>query len=144
MHFDESERRDFVDRWVEVWNTSAGTRDSLAFYTEDAELVDRASNLTYRGHEELYAYFRYTEEILCDFHVSSQQVLVAPSHAVVHLRFEATIKKPFLCLPTTSRGKRISLYMMSLLEFAEDGRIARGTDVYDRASALRQLGVLPG
>ncbi|MEU6979053.1 MULTISPECIES: ester cyclase [unclassified Streptomyces] len=143
MQFDENERRDFVDRWVAVWNTPTGSRDALQFYTEDGEIVDKAIDHTYRGHEELYEYFSYADQILCDFDVSSEQVLIGPSHAVAHLRFETTIKEPFLCLPESSRGKRISLYMMSLLEFADDGRIVRGTDVYDRVPVLQQLGVLP-
>ncbi|BAU86418.1 hypothetical protein SLA_5545 [Streptomyces laurentii] len=141
--FDEDERKSFMERWVAVWNTPTLSTDSLAFYTEDAVLVDKAFDRTYRGHQELYASFRATEEVLADIRVTCHDLLIGPAHAVAQLRYDATVREPFACLPESSRGKAFSLSLMCLVEFAEDGRIARGTDVYDRASVLQQLGVLP-
>ncbi|MBD0692768.1 nuclear transport factor 2 family protein [Streptomyces sp. CBMA123] len=141
--FDESERKAFVERWVTMWESPTAPADAMEYYTEDSVIEDKAFDHTYRGHQELHAYFSRAGELFSDIRSVSLGVLVGPSHAVAHVRYSATVREPFLCLPESSRGQRFSLYLMSLLEFAEDGRIARTVDAYDRTSVLQQLGVLP-
>ncbi|MFE3504323.1 nuclear transport factor 2 family protein [Kitasatospora sp. NPDC059160] len=141
--FDPSERKAFVERWVTMWDSPTAPADAMEYYTEDAVIEDKAFDHTYRGHRELHEYFSRAGELFSDIRSVSQGVVVGPSHAVAHVHYSATVREPFLCLPESSRGKRFSLYLMSLLEFAEDGRIARSVDAYDRAGVLQQLGVLP-
>ncbi|MEV7598271.1 nuclear transport factor 2 family protein [Kitasatospora sp. NPDC089797] len=141
---DPDERKAFVERWVTMWDSPTAPTDALAYYTEDAVIVDRAFDHTYRGHRELSEYFSRAGELFADIRSVSLGVLVGPGHAVAQVHYSATVREPFLCLPESSRGKRFSLHLMSLLEFAEDGRIARSVDAYDRTSVLQQLGVLPG
>ncbi|MFJ8045751.1 nuclear transport factor 2 family protein [Kitasatospora sp. NPDC096147] len=142
--FDEAERRAFVERWVVMWNSPTAPEDAMAYYTEDAVIEDKAFGHSYRGHRELNEYFRRAGDLFADIDAAPAGVLVGPTHALAHVQYSATVKEPFLCLPESSRGKRFTLYVMSLLEFAEDGRIARGVDAFDRLAVLQQLGVLPG
>ncbi|MER5639853.1 nuclear transport factor 2 family protein [Kitasatospora sp. NPDC002227] len=141
--FDEHERRAFVERWVAMWESPTAPGDAMAYYTEDAVIEDKAFGHTYRGHAELQEYFSRAGELFADIRSVCTGVQLGPSHAVAHVRYGATIRQPFLCLPESARGKRFSLDLMALLEFAEDGRIARGVDAYDRACVLQQLGLLP-
>ncbi|MFD7412739.1 nuclear transport factor 2 family protein [Kitasatospora purpeofusca] len=141
--FDESERKAFVERWVAMWESPTAPADAMAYYTEDAVIEDKAFGHTYRGHRELHEYFARAGELFADIRSVSVGVLVGRSHAVAHVQYGATIREPFLCLPESSRGKGFSLYVMSQLEFAEDGRIVRSVDAYDRTAVLQQLGVLP-
>ncbi|MEV7279282.1 nuclear transport factor 2 family protein [Streptomyces sp. NPDC093111] len=141
--FDENERREFVERWVGMWESPTAADDAMAYYTEDAEIVDKAFGHTYRGHHELRQYFSNAMELFANIRSVCTGVLVGRTHAVAHVRYTATIRKPFLCLPESARGREFSLYLMALLEFAEDGRITRGVDAYDRAAVLQQLGLLP-
>jgi steroid delta-isomerase-like uncharacterized protein len=141
--YDESERRAFVERWVAMWESPTAPSDAMAYYTEDAVIEDKAFGHTYRGHPELSEYFGRAAELFSDIRSVCTGVLVGPSHAVAHVQYGATIRQPFLCLPESTRGRRFSLYLMALLEFAPDGRIARGVDAYDRSSVLQQLGLLP-
>ncbi|MFI5530144.1 nuclear transport factor 2 family protein [Kitasatospora sp. NPDC051853] len=143
QQFDEGERKAFVERWVVMWNSPTAPSDAMAYYTEDAVIEDKAFGHSYRGHRELNEYFRRAGDLFADIHAVPLDVLVGPAHALAHVQYTATLREPFLCLPESSRGKRFSLYVMSLLEFAEDGRIARGVDAYDRTSVLQQLGALP-
>ncbi|MER7842673.1 nuclear transport factor 2 family protein [Kitasatospora sp. NPDC096077] len=141
---DLSERKAFVERWVTMWDSPTAPTDAMAYYTEDAVIEDKAFDHTYRGHQELHEYFSRADQLFSDIRSVSLGVLVGPDHAVAQVHYSATIRQPFLCLPESSRGQRFSLYLMSLLEFAEDGRISRSVDAYDRTSVLQQLGVLPG
>lgn len=141
--FDEAERKAFVERWITMWDSPTAPTDAMAYYTEDAVIEDKAFDHTYRGHQELHEYFSRAGQLFSDIRSVSLGVLVGPSHAVAQVHYSATVKEPFLCLPESSRGQRFSLYLMSLLQFAEDGRIARSVDAYDRTSVLQQLGVLP-
>ncbi|MCX4690404.1 nuclear transport factor 2 family protein [Kitasatospora purpeofusca] len=141
--FDESERKAFVERWVAMWESPTAPADAMAYYTEDAVIEDKAFGHTYRGHQELHEYFARAGALFSDIRSVSAGVLVGRSHAVAHVQYGATIREPFLCLPESSRGKSFSLYVMSQLEFAEDGRIVRSVDAYDRTAVLQQLGVLP-
>jgi steroid delta-isomerase-like uncharacterized protein len=141
--FDADERKAFVERWVSMWESPTAPTDALAYYTEDAVIVDTAFGHTYRGHQELGEYFGRAAELFADIRSVCTGVLVGPSHAVAHVRYGATVRRPFLCLPESAKGQTFSLYLMALLEFAEDGRISRGTDAYDRTGVLQQLGLLP-
>ncbi len=114
-----------------------------AYYTEDAVVDDKAFGHTCRGHRELHEYFTRAGALFSGIRSVSAGVLVGRSHAVAHVQYGATIREPFLCLSESSRGKSFSLYVMSQLEFAEDGRIVRSVDAYDRTAVLQQLGVLP-
>ncbi|WP_221360468.1 nuclear transport factor 2 family protein [Streptomyces beigongshangae] len=142
MH-DDAVSETYVQKWAASFSSGTVT-ETLHFYTKDALLEDIALNRFCRGHEEIGAYLQLFYDAVPDMRISARKCLLGPAHAAVHWTWTGTVQGSVPELPDVAPGTEFSIDGGAILEFAEDGRIARETDYWDTANLLRQFGLLPG
>ena len=74
--------------------------------------------------------------------MSPEDVLVDGDRAVARVRFSGTKTGEFMGMPAT--GKSVSVQVIDIIRFGEDGLALEHWGVFDTMSLLQQLGVAPG
>jgi steroid delta-isomerase-like uncharacterized protein len=136
--------REFVQRWLEAWNSHEADR-LLALMTDDIEYRDDSWHKTMRGHtdvrEFLEATWRATPDMTFEL-LAGPYVIPGEPRAAFHWRGWGThtgLLDPPGFAPT---GRRWELDGVDFHEY-RDERVCKLRIAFDMMSASRQLGLMP-
>jgi steroid delta-isomerase-like uncharacterized protein len=113
----------------------------LASYTDDVSYEDPGLSLVLKGKEQVRAFAQSFFDAFPDLKAVIISTIVSGNRAASEWRFTGTQTRDLAGIPAA--GKQMDVLGASIYEF-EDGKIKRKVDYWDFATALRQLGVLPG
>ena len=136
--------REFTDRWLEAWNSHEPER-LLALMTDDIVYDDSAWPRTMRGHADVREFLEHTWRAIPDLRFEVREGPYphagGPKAAVWWTGYgtHTGLLDPPGLAPT---GKRMKFDGADFHEYRE-GKVARLRIVFDMASAMRQLGVMP-
>ena len=119
------------------------TRDPVAaaeLFTHDAELRDVAVTHPAIGPEQIAAVYARHFAAIPDSHVRVDRMIGEGNTVVVEWTLSGTHRGRMMGIPAT--GKPIALTGVSLLRF-RGGLVAADMRIWDVASMLRQIGLLP-
>jgi steroid delta-isomerase-like uncharacterized protein len=108
-----------------------------AIFTDDGVYEDIAGGGFHRGKGEIKQLLRAVYAWAPDFRVTMKSHIVGDDSAATEWVSEGIQTGPIGDIPAS--GNSFRLRGVSILRF-RDGKIARVTDYYDRASFLRQIG----
>ncbi|MGA8746201.1 MAG: nuclear transport factor 2 family protein [Solirubrobacterales bacterium] len=138
----ETETLSPVERAGEVFETVLNQRDAEALrpYWAD-DLVEELPTGTYRGPEEMGAYFAEVFAALPDFHIEPERITGDGETVFVKWQMTGTFRgEPWQGIEPT--GDQIALKGIDCFTFRE-GKIVHNAAVFDQVSFGQQIGMLP-
>jgi steroid delta-isomerase-like uncharacterized protein len=111
----------------------------LATFGETAQYDDESWGEHFRGHAGVRQFYQQLMSALPDLEIEVQRQHVAADAILVEVIIRGTHLGEWKGLPAT--GRRVELPLCGVYTFDGDDRLAGERIYYDRATALRQLGV---
>ena len=136
--------RDFVQRWLEAWNSHEPDR-LLALITEDIEYRDDSWHKTMHGHADVREFLEATWRAIPDMTfelLAGPYVIPGEPRAAFHWRGWGTNTGPLDPPGFAATGRRWELDGADFHEY-RDGRVCKLRIAFDMMSASRQLGLMP-
>ncbi len=131
--------RELIDALLDAWN--AHDLDAvMACYDPAYDGTDVGEAASRQGAIALRKMVRRWFRAFPDLRVTPEQVIVQGDQVALGWLLSATHQGAFMRIPATRR--RITLRGVSMMTIA-DGRIARGSRIWDMAAFLRNVGLLP-
>jgi steroid delta-isomerase-like uncharacterized protein len=113
----------------------------LASYTDDVSYEDPGLSLVLKGKDQVRGFAQSFFDAFPDLKAVITSTIVSGNRAASEWRFTGTQVRDLPGIPASN--KQMDVLGASIYEF-EGGKIKRKVDYWDFATALRQLGVLPG
>jgi steroid delta-isomerase-like uncharacterized protein len=130
-----------ADAWIAFWN-SRDVNGGAALFTEDAFYEDLTQGaMNYHGLKEIegfaQGYFSVApaDSVFTLTNAVEESDLKGGGHVIIEWLWNSTD-------PFWKTGKKVSVRGATVIDLAE-GKIARNSDYWDLATALRQVGLLP-
>ncbi|MEV8022135.1 nuclear transport factor 2 family protein [Streptomyces sp. NPDC086554] len=135
---DIAERTAFLEDWVAALNV--GAEEVVTFYTEETLYEERGIKVAIRGRENLRQFYRQLYPMFSNLAVTTRKSIVTADHAVVEWTMSGTLIGKIPEVPAPSSGEApFSFEGASILEFADDGRIAREAAYWSVADLIQQI-----
>ena len=112
----------------------------LQTFGETARYDDEPWNAHYQGREEVRRFYTQLMAALPDLKIEILDRHVAADTVVLEVLIHGTQLGSWRGLPAT--GKQVRIPLCGVYSFSSDGRLAGERIYYDRATVLRQLGVM--
>ena len=112
----------------------------LGTFGENAQYEDEAWGDSYPGREGVRSYYEGLMAALPDLEIKIRQQHVTDDHILLEVLICGTHLGPWRGLPAT--GRRVEVPLCGVYTFDDEDRLAGERIYYDRATVLRQLGVL--
>jgi steroid delta-isomerase-like uncharacterized protein len=125
---------------------AADTATIMELFWPDAVYDDYASQLQYRGIEEIVGYVTSVHAWADDVYINVGEVHVSPAGAVAEWLFAAVQARPMGELVPVATNREVVVNGVTIIE-VDGGRIRRAADYTDTTPLLLQLGgrmTLPG
>ena len=138
----ETQTRSPVDIARELFTTVLNQRDPEAIrpYWHD-DLVEELPTGTYRGPDEMAAYFAESFGALPDFHIEPERIAGEDETVFVKWRLTGTFSgRPWQGIEAT--GDRIELTGIDCFTF-RDEKVVHNAVQFDQMSFARQIGMMP-
>lgn len=134
-----AEPRELIGTLVAAWNAHDLVA-VLACYDPAFEGTDTGEATASQGIVALEKMVRRWFRAFPDLHVEIDELIVEGQRVALGWRLDATHRGAFMRIPPTHR--RVSIRGTSLMTVC-DGKIARGSRLWDMAAFLRAIGLLP-
>ncbi|MFI9202972.1 ester cyclase [Streptomyces sp. NPDC053048] len=139
--YDAGERNAFLEEWAKSLSTGEATAP-LRFYADDALVEDMAMKKSSRGPQELKALLQRLYDAAPDTRIVVRRCLTAPTHGVVHWTWTGTLSGKLYGFTMSAPEPSFSVEGVTVVEFADDGRIASEADYWNAADLLHQVGAV--
>lgn len=87
-------------------------------------------------------YFRMLQAAFPDLQMNVDDLIAGGDRSVARVTVDATHQGDFLGVPPT--GKRVSMELIDIMRFDDDGLVCEHWGVADMLSLMQQLGAVPG
>jgi steroid delta-isomerase-like uncharacterized protein len=135
-----SDLEPLFDDWAMAWSSN-DPELILALFADDCVFEDVTLGVVARGKEELRSFANGAFAAVPDFKYGLTSRFAASQWAAIEWVMSGTHKGDFPGIPAT--GKRFSSVRGSTILELEAGKIRRGSDYWDAATFMRQVGRLP-
>ena len=132
-----------IDEWAIAWSSSANNDPErlLALFAGDGMYEDVTSGVVVRGEEDLRRYLIGAFATIPDFTFDVLRRFGDGSWAAIEWTMSGTHRAEWAGMPATGRPFS-SVRGTSILEL-EAGKIRRQSDYWDKATVMKQVGLLP-
>ena len=132
-----------IDEWAIAWSSSANNDPErlLALFASDGMYEDVTSGVVVRGEEDLRRYLIGAFATIPDFTFDVLRRFGDGSWAAIEWTMSGTHRAEWAGMPATGRPFS-SVRGTSILE-VEAGKIRRQSDYWDKATVMKQVGLLP-
>lgn len=139
MSADREGIMNLIENMMGMWN-APDAESAREIYTQDYQGVDVTDRTRVEGPEgvtrQLERYYRAFPDLV----FATEQTILEQDRAALYWRATGTHAGTLLNIPPT--GRRVQVNGVSLL-YIVNGKIARGVHLWDLASLLREIGLLP-
>ena len=122
-------------QWIAAWNSHTPDK-MLPLFTEDVLYEDVAFGEVNHGKAELSKFAASEFDAVPDLELKLLRADIHGGHGTIEWSFSGTDKGIY------KTGKKFSVRGVSVID-VRDGKIFRNLDLYDSATIMRQVGVLP-
>lgn len=134
-----SDLEKLIKDWAEAWSSSDTLEKLLSLFTDNCVYEDLPLGVHTNGKAELEQFYHQTRTNFPDFKYELTSLFIASDRAGAEWVLTATFQGD---LPESSTNRTISVRGASAFEL-QGNKLQRCSDYFDRATALKQLGLLP-
>ncbi|HEV2663032.1 MAG TPA: nuclear transport factor 2 family protein [Ktedonobacteraceae bacterium] len=128
-----------IEDWAEAWSSPDTQEKLLSLFTDTCVYEDLPLGVHAHGKAELEQFYQRTHTNFPGFKYELTSLFVAGDRAGAEWVMTATFQGD---LPESSTNRNISVRGASAFEL-QGNKLQRCSDYFDRATALKQLGLLP-
>lgn len=137
-------------RFITEFTASMNGKDAerfLALYSENAELKDPSLTQAVRGKQAIRQNFEQWSSAFSELDLNLKDVLRSDSKVALLVEVKARHTGEFAIAPgetIPATNKAVRLDMAQFLTVGSDGKVSKDDTIFDMASMMMQLGLLPG
>ena|SRR6266700_6702250 len=129
-----------IEAWAEAWSSPTGLEKLVSLFTDDFVYEDLGTGTVAHGKEELKALFETIFSAAPDYKVELTSRFIAGNWAGAEWTCSGTQTGDLPGIPATN--KHVSIRGASIFEL-QGNKFRRCSDYWDRATFLRQVGLMP-
>lgn len=128
-----------IERLMSMWNSHDCSR-AAEIYAQDYRGIDITDASRVSGPEGVAKQFERFYLAFPDLKFQPEETILENNRVALYWSARGTHRGPLINIPAT--GRRVHVHGVSMLR-VEDGKMVRGVHMWDMASLLRAIGLLP-